>query len=92
MKINKETVKSDCKYLTMKSCSNLQNLDHTKFVNCKQANLIRCELMRDNLKIFSDDLEVLCVKKTFSVDNIVAKYLAFDSPFRNLKVLDLSYG
>ena len=90
--INKEIVRSECKYLTMKSCSNLQHLEHTKFVNCEQANLIRCEIMRDNLKIFSDSLQTLCIRRTYSVDNIVAKYLAFDSPFRNLKVLDLSYN
>jgi hypothetical protein len=92
MQITKETVKSDCKYLTMKSCSNLQHLEHTKFVHCEQANLVRCEILRDNLKIFGDNLKVLCVRRTFSVDNIVVKYLSFDSPFKNLKVLDLSYN
>ena len=85
-------MKSECKYLTVKSCSNLQHLEHTKFVNCEQANLVRCEIMRDNLKIFGEALRVLAVRRTCSVDNIVAKHIAFDSPFKNLKILDLSYN
>ena len=48
--------------------------------------------MRDNLKIFGDSLEILSIRWTFSVDNIVAKYIALDSPFKNLKVVDLSYN
>eukprot|EP00347_Sterkiella_histriomuscorum_P003974 403362225 len=92
MHISKEIVKSECKYLTMKSCSNIQHLEHTKMINCEQANIVRCEIMRDNLKIFSENLKVLAIRRTFSVENIVAKYLAFDSPFKNLKALDLSYN
>ncbi|CDW75764.1 UNKNOWN [Stylonychia lemnae] len=92
MQICKETVKTECKYLTMKSCSNVQHLEHTKFINCEQANLVRCEIMRDNLKVFGENLKVLAIRRTFSVDNIVAKYLAFDSPFKNLRSLDLSYN
>jgi len=76
----------------MKSCANLQHLDHTKFVNCEQANLVRCEILRDNLKLFSEKLKILTIRRTFSVDGIVAKYLAFESPFTNLVVLDLSYN
>jgi len=90
--INKDVSKSECKYITMKSCANLQNLDHTKFFACEQVNLVRCEIMRDNLKIFSESLKVLAIRRTFSVDSIVTKYLAFDSPFKNLQVLDLSYN
>ena len=69
MQVCRETVKTECKYLTMKSCSNLQHLEHTKFINCEQANLVRCEIMRDNLKIFGECLKVLCIRQTFSVDN-----------------------
>lgn len=76
----------------MKSCANLQHLDHTKFFACEQANLVRCEILRDNLKIFKDKLKILTIRRTFSVDGIVAKYLAFDSPFNKLVVLDLSYN
>ena len=90
--INKDVTKSECRYLTMKSCANLQHLDHTKFFHCEQANLVRCEILRDNLKIFKDKLKILTIRRTFSVDGIVAKYLAFDSPFSKLVVLDLSYN
>ena len=48
--------------------------------------------MRDNLKIFGESLKVLSIRRTFSVDSIIAKYLALDSPFKNLKVLDLSFN
>ena len=48
--------------------------------------------MRDNLKVFNESLRVLSIRRTFSVDNIVAKYLALDSPFKHLRVLDLSYN
>ena len=44
------------------------------------------------MRIFSDKLKVFAIRRTFSVDGIVAKYLAFDSPFKNLTVLDLSYN
>ena len=33
--INKEVTKSQCKYLTLKSCANLQHLDHTKMYECE---------------------------------------------------------
>ncbi len=48
--------------------------------------------MRDNLRIFGENLQILSLRKTFAVDNIHAKYLAFDSPFKHLKILDLSYN
>jgi Leucine-rich repeat (LRR) protein len=90
--ISKEVMKSECKYITMKGVSNIQNLEHTKFHECEQANLIRCEIMKESLKIFSEKLKLLCIRRTYSVDNIVANYLSTRSPFKNLKVLDLSYN
>jgi hypothetical protein len=33
--IGKEVIKSECKYLTLKGCSNMQNLEHSKFYNCE---------------------------------------------------------
>lgn len=56
MQIYKEPIKTECKYVTLKSCQNLQHLEHTKFFNCQQANLVRCEIMRDNLKVFNESL------------------------------------
>ena len=76
----------------LKECKNLQNLDHTKLVNCEQAYLIKCELLRDNLKIFGDSVRLLQINHTFSVDGLVAKWIAFESPFRNLHTLNLSYN
>lgn len=92
VQICKEPIKSECKYVTLKQCQNLQHLEHTKFFSCEQANLVRCEIMRENLKIFGDSLNVLSIRRTFSVDTIIAKFIALDSPFKNLKVLDLSYN
>lgn len=60
--IAREQVRSVCKYLTMKSCGNMQHLDHTKMYECEQVNLIKCELLRDNLKIFSDKLKILSIR------------------------------
>ena len=59
---------------------------------CEQANLVRTEILKDNLKIFGDRLKVLTIRRTFSVDNLVCEYLAYTSPFKNLKILDLSYN
>lgn len=91
-KITKESVHSQCRYLTLKNCSNLQNLDLTRFDLCEQANLVRCEMLKETLKIFGENLKVLQVRRTFSVDTIICKFLAYHSPFKNLKVLDLSYN
>ena len=44
------------------------------------------------MRIFSAKLQQLYIRHTFSVDGLVAKWLAFESPFKNLKVLDLSYN
>jgi len=35
---------------------------------------------------------VLAIRKTMSVDGLVGKWLAFESPFKNLVSLDLSYN
>jgi len=70
----------------------MQNMEHSKLYDCEQANLVRTEMLKENLKIFSNKLKVLTIRRTFSVDNIVCNYLAFKSPFKNLKVLDLSYN
>lgn len=34
VQICKEPVKTECKYLTLKQCQNLQHLEHTKFFSC----------------------------------------------------------
>lgn len=76
----------------MKCVSNMQNLEHCKFLECQQANLIRCEMMKENLKIFGPKLKALTIRRTNSIDNIVCEYIAYNSPFSNLKILDLSYN
>ena len=76
----------------MRAVSNLQNLEHIKFDECEQANLIYCEFLKENLKIFGPKLKALTLRRTESVDNLVCDYLAYISPFKNLKVLDLSYN
>ena len=90
--ISKDVLYSECKYITMKAVSNVQNLEHCKLFECEQANLLRTEMMKENLKIFSSKLKALTIRRTFSVDNIFCKYLAQRSPFKNLKVLDLGYN
>ena len=90
--ISRDQIKSECKYLTLKGCSNMQNMEHSKMLDCEQANLVRTEILKNNLNIFSDKLRVLTVRRTFSVDNIICSFLAFTSPFKNLKILDLSYN
>lgn len=55
-------------------------------------SLTECEILRENLKIFSDRLQSLQIRKTMSIDGLVAKWLAFESPFKNLVALDLSYN
>lgn len=54
--------------------------------------MVRCEILKENIKIFGEDLKVLTLRRTFSVDNLVCQFLAFNSPFKNLKILDLSYN
>ena len=76
----------------LKSCKNLQHLDHTQLKECEQAYLIKNELLRDNFKVFGDKLKLLQINHTFSVDGLVAKWIAFESPFCRLHTLDLSYN
>jgi hypothetical protein len=90
--IAREQVKSQCRSLTLKSCTNLQNLDHTKLQECQQVHMEHCELLRDNLKVYGEKLRSLTIKHTFSVDGLVAKWIAFESPFKRLVELDLSYN
>jgi hypothetical protein len=59
---------------------------------CEYVNMFKCELLRDNLKVFGEKLKSLTITHTFSVDGLVAKWIAFESPFKNLVVLDLSYN
>jgi hypothetical protein len=54
--------------------------------------MFKCELLRDNLKVFGEKLKSLTITHTFSVDGLVAKWIAFESPFKHLVVLDLSYN
>ncbi len=54
--ISKEPSRSRCRYLTIKGCANMKNLDNTKMFECEQAVIIKTEFLRDNLKIFSAKL------------------------------------
>ena len=54
--------------------------------------MIHCEFIKENLKIFGSKLKALTLRRTESVDNLVCNYLAYISPFKNLKILDLSYN
>ena len=71
--ISKEVVKSEAKYVTMVGVSNVQNLEHTKFYECEQANLVRCEMLKENIRIFGDKLKALTIRRTYSVDNLVCQ-------------------
>ena len=51
----REIIQSECKYFTMKACSNLQHMQNTKFINASNVNIIRCDVMKDTLKIFSGE-------------------------------------
>ena len=90
--IAREVVKCRSRFIVMKGCSNLQHLDHTKMYEAESVQMSNCEVLREQLRIFGDKLRVLAIKRTMSVDGLVAKWLSFDSPFKNLVELDLSYN
>ena len=85
-----EETKTEVKYLSLKNCKNMQHIEHTKLYECVGVSIIETEILREHLRVFSDQLKSLMIKRTMSVDAIVTKWLAFESPFKNLVVLDLS--
>lgn len=57
--IQRDVVRSACRYLTMKECGGLQHLLNTKMYECEQACLIKCDVLRENLKNFGSKLTIL---------------------------------
>jgi hypothetical protein len=88
-----EIVKSDCKRLSMKSCSNIQHLMNTRFINAAQVKIVRCDVQIETFKLFGGEtLNNLKINYCYSFDDDQLKYLTTDSPFMHLQRLDLGYN
>lgn len=50
-----EITKSECVNYYMESCSNLQHLHNSRFINAHTVKIVRCDIVRENFKIFGGE-------------------------------------
>ena len=83
--MTRDVVKSECRTLKIRSCSNLQHLLNTRFVQVADLEIEKCDVTKDTFKIFGGEaLQTVLITQSRSFDDEVARYLALDSPFMKI--------